>query len=397
MTVSAVFRVDTLGASWDRYILENFTSNTGYVLYVDDTSDRLKFQVRHSFGTNYTIQTAPLTAGTTYVATASFDGSDLRLVLDQTTTTTVAAAMTPSTGVAGMGANNSGGANAYGITLLGVAYSDSTALTDSEMQTHNALCKRVGGIRPFTGAENMWDARFGLHTDLIGNVHLTPAGTTYREDFVYGKAHALQSWGDSGFSGSNYYSGAILDGASNMTRSIMFEYDGTNSITLAQKDDANDGWQFYISSGGGVVARLRSGGTSYQRGSAALTSGNTYVATFSFDGTSLRIVVNQATHLSLAASFTASSVDATLGTDNGGASATGSTIIGFAASDTNALTDAEMQEHNGQCTSLGRMVAFDGCEHLYDAREGMQYDLIGSADWTLNGSLTREHFVPYIV
>lgn len=209
--------------------------------------------------------------------------------------------------------------------------------------------------------------------------------------------------GELGFSGANYYaqsSAAELAGSDTMTRSIVFRVDASSASARALMEFliAGAGWSIKLLSSGALEWRVRNGGGDSTITSAALTVGETYVATMSWDGADLRLVVGQVAATPVAGGFTApASGAAGLGADAVGSEPSADiTILGATASDAIALSDAAMQAHNALCAAVADVRPFAGCEHVYSARFGLHVDLIGDAHWTINGSTSLERFAPKI-
>lgn len=213
--------------------------------------------------------------------------------------------------------------------------------------------------------------------------------------------YSVNAEGERGFSASDFYTeaaGAALPGTGTMTRSVMFRLDGVpgGSEILFADYAGSDGWALYLY-GATVIFEIDDGATFYFIASAALTAGETYVATASWDGADLRLVIDQTivTAVPVAAALSPASAGASIGAIAGGAiPAPNATILGAAASDVVALSEVQMQNHNALCAAVADMRPFGTCEHLYSARFGLHVDLLGYADLTLTGTTTLERFVP---
>lgn len=208
---------------------------------------------------------------------------------------------------------------------------------------------------------------------------------------------------ESGFSASDYYSiaaGSVMDGSATMTRSVLFRFDtGGSAQVLVENVTATGGWVLEVRPLDFVRFYFRdSGGTAYQQDSSVtLSEGTIYVATATWDGTNLRVTVGSTTDSSTPGSTysAAASGSPGLGADNaGGTPATGCAILGFAYSDTTALTGAQAQAHNAACILSGQMESFTGAEGLYRA-PSLGTDLIGANDWTENGAVSK-NTIPYV-
>lgn len=182
MTHTVMFRLDAI--SGFQTIWSKRASNSGWRWLVTNTG-AVRFEYADG-AVQHQILSAVLTAGRTYVASASWDGTNLRLVVNQVASTPVAggAAYSPATIAVGLGASSGGGLPAANLTILGCAASSTVALSDAAMAAHNALCAGVGDVRPFVGCETLVSARFGLHVDLLGGVDFQAVGTTTRERLV---------------------------------------------------------------------------------------------------------------------------------------------------------------------------------------------------------------------
>lgn len=186
MTVSVLLRCDTVPVG-TTFIADHLDTNNGWLL---GATGAPTFQfVTRSAATSYTITAGTPVVGTVYAVTASYDGANLRLVVStaagHTTASPVAGSFTvDSTSVAGLGANVGGGFPSSGFTLLGFAYSAGAALSDAQMQTHNAACILSGQMESFTGAEGLYRAP-SLGTDLIGANDWTENGTVSKNTIPY--------------------------------------------------------------------------------------------------------------------------------------------------------------------------------------------------------------------
>ena len=208
---------------------------------------------------------------------------------------------------------------------------------------------------------------------------------------------------EKGFSASNYYAAATTDtipGSDAMTQSVMFRVDSISGFqTVWSKRTANSGWRWLLTNTGAIRFEYADGTTQHQILSGVLTAGRTYVATASWDGTNLRLVVGQtaATPVAGGAGYSAAAIATSIGAASGGGlPAPGLSILGLAASSTVALSDAQMQAHNAVCAAVGDMRPFGGCEHLFSARFGLHADLLGADtdSFTLNGTTTLERLAP---
>lgn len=213
---------------------------------------------------------------------------------------------------------------------------------------------------------------------------------------------AIVAVGENGFSASNYYSmaaGTVMDGSATMTRSVLFRVDsltGVNQV-LVEQWGLNGGWQITLTGSDDKVTWVirDSTPTNYQVKTAALSAGEVYCVTVTWDGATLRAVLGQvATSTTPGATYaTPGSEVPAMGSFSGGTTpATGLTILGFAWSDSVALSEAQAQAHNAASLSAGEMQSFFGVEGLYRANTasgGLSVDLTGNGfTWTENGSVT---------
>lgn len=135
------------------------------------------------------------TNGKFYVATATYDGTTLRLYVNGTEVGSGTASTgytTPSVNKGAIGKKSSAGGNAaVDITIFGCAFSDTTVLTADEVAAHWVASQSAGGVVPFRGVESLWSRWLG-HTftyDQIGERTLTENGTPTDADDV------IPDWG----------------------------------------------------------------------------------------------------------------------------------------------------------------------------------------------------------
>lgn len=214
---------------------------------------------------------------------------------------------------------------------------------------------------------------------------------------------AANAEAERGFSAANYYAApttGTIPGSNAMTQTVVFRVDAISGFqTIWAKRTGNTGWRWMLTNTGAVRFEYADGATQHNIFSSALSAGRTYVASASWDGSNLRLVVGQvaATPVAGGGGYAAAPVATTIGAGPGGAfPASNLSILGLAASSTVALSDAQMQAHNALCAAVGDVRAFGGCEHLFSARFGLHADLLGDdADsLNLNGTTTLERFAP---
>lgn len=197
--------------------------------------------------------------------------------------------------------------------------------------------------------------------------------------------------GVGGFSTDDYYGQtdeASLVGSDSMTRSILFRLDTVGSQqTLFEHVVGPSGWSMVITRAGELHWRLYAGGVPSILSSTKLNPGSVYAVTGSWDGTTQRLAVNGTAIASQPGTFTpagAGSV-ANIGQAFGANPASGSTILGLAASDSIALTDAQMQTHNEACIASGQMESFPSAENVWQAPD-IETDTASGLDWSTIGT-----------
>lgn len=203
-----------------------------------------------------------------------------------------------------------------------------------------------------------------------------------------------------GFAASDYYRGSIedLQGSDTMTHTVMFRVDSLAGFqTVWSKRSGFGGWRWLVTGTGALRFEYADGSAQHQISSAALTVGRTYVASASWDGSHLRLVVGQVASTPVAGGAPYSSALTPTGigaSSGGGLPAAGLSILGTAASSTVALSDAQMQSHNALCAGVGDVRPFPGCQSLYSARHGLHTDLLGDAHFEVVGAPASSTFAP---
>lgn len=180
MTRSVMVRID--GAPATCTLVEHEDAGGGWALRIDGSGQAV-FRLRNGAAT-YDLKGPVMVQGLTYVITASWDGAQQRLVVNQAASAPQAAARAAPANAAVLGASTGGDAPAADCTILGLASSDSVSLSDAAMQAHNALCAAVADMRAFVGCEHLWSARFGLHCDLLGEAPWPAVGATTSSRFA---------------------------------------------------------------------------------------------------------------------------------------------------------------------------------------------------------------------
>lgn len=178
---TALLRLVTGGVT--QVVLHHRSGTGGYELYVN-SSNQMVARIADG-GTFYEVTSAALSEGRVYPVTMAFDGSDVSLVVGQTTHTPTAGTFTASaTQTAALGSTDGGGGPCTGIDIVGAGAADGFVETEAQVLERHRQWAAVGDVRKFEGCQNLYSARFGLHRDRVGGANWTANGTTTVETFV---------------------------------------------------------------------------------------------------------------------------------------------------------------------------------------------------------------------
>lgn len=178
MTRTILFRYDQNNGA-TQILLENYDSGGGGYLFQVSSGDQIQWVIYDSGGTPYSLSSDPIKTGSIYCATATWDNTNLRLVVDQVSTSSApGATYSPATSTApGLGSHSGGGLPADGCTIIGVSLSDGVALTEEQARAYNAKNLRLLEVQTYSGLENLWKSP-NLGTDALGSLNWSAVGST---------------------------------------------------------------------------------------------------------------------------------------------------------------------------------------------------------------------------
>lgn len=188
----------------------------------------------------------------------------------------------------------------------------------------------------------------------------------------------------------NYYSIAspTHSGSSTMTRSVLFHYRSSDSLRVlcsCYNSGTGVGWVLQVTAAG-VVQFVSSDGisTDVAVSPISLINDRYYCVTAAYDGDT-RLAVNEDVFTESSTTLSAGTSAHTLGGFDSDNPAFGISILGYAVSDTTALSTAALRAQNLDSLDAGVVQAFTGAQARYLA-DSLETDVIGSEDFTVNGS-----------
>ncbi|HHH30116.1 MAG TPA: hypothetical protein ENK57_17475, partial [Polyangiaceae bacterium] len=194
-----------------------------------------------------------------------------------------------------------------------------------------------------------------------------------------------------GLSASDYLShpGGELDGSESMTRVVVFRLDAVpaaDSFLFSANPTTSSGWGLFVNPSGQLVWQVHDAANAIA--SSPLAVGQTHVAVATYDGAAvaLRLDGEVVAPKALTGAVGAGTNGVAIGAQDasGAGPASTASIVGCAASDSATITNAG--SYIDACLLRGDVLPFDGVEHLYSAKLGLDVDRLGSAHFTTHGA-----------